>query len=198
MRRVALTLMLALCGASPVLALDVGQPAPAFSATGVHGGAVTLAGLRGKTVVLEWTNSGCPFSRHMYASGVMQDLQRKAAALGVVWLSVMSSAPGKEGYMTAPEVPGWRAAVGAASADVILDPSGALGHQFDARTTPQIVIIGPASEVLYSGAVDDKPSTKPDDAKAANNYIAQALTALRQGRPILLAATKSYGCAVKY
>jgi hypothetical protein len=179
-------------------AVDTGRPAPAFTARDADGKPVTLAGLRGRTVVLEWTNSGCPFVGHMYASGVMQKLQRQAAADGVVWLTVISSAPGKQGYLDGPGVRAWKSRSGAAPADVLLDSSGGLGHAYDARTTPDMFIIDPAGRLVYAGAIDDNPSTRPDDAKAAKNYVVLALRALKAGRPVSPDITKSYGCSVKY
>jgi hypothetical protein len=176
----------------------VDAPAPAFVAHTAAGQAVSLATFRGKTVVLEWTNDGCPFVGHMYRSGVMQDLQRKAAAEGVVWLTVISSAPGQQGYLTAAQVGPWKARVGAAPADVLLDPGGQLGHAYDARTTPNMVVIDRSGRLVYEGAIDDDPSTDPNDAHKARNYVALALADLKDGRPIAPAVTKSYGCSVKY
>lgn len=173
-------------------------PAPAFVAQDAAGKPVSLAAFRGKTVVLEWTNNGCPFVGHMYASGVMQDLQRKAASDGVVWLTVISSAPGKQGFLTPAQVGPWKARVGAAPADVLLDPEGQLGRAYDARTTPNMVVIDRTGRLVYEGAIDDDPSTNPADAHKAKNYVALALADLRDGRPIRPAVTKSYGCSVKY
>jgi len=180
------------------IAIDTGRPAPAFRARDADGKPVTLADLRGKTVVLEWTNEGCPYVGHMYASGVMQRLQRQAAADGVVWLTVISSAPGKQGYLDGPGVRTWKARTGAAPADVLLDPAGALGHAYDARTTPDMFVIDPAGRLVYAGAIDDTPSTRPGDARTARNYVVLALHALKAGSPISPDFTKSYGCSVKY
>jgi hypothetical protein len=179
-------------------AFDVGQPAPAFVAHDAEGKSVALASFRGKTVVLEWTNDGCPFVGHMYSSGVMQSLQRRSAAEGVVWLSVISSAPGNQGYLTGPEVKVWKARTGAAPADVLLDPAGTLGHAYDARTTPDMYVIDPTGRLVYAGAIDDNRSTRPEDAKTAKNYVVMALQAVKAGRPVTPAWTKSYGCSVKY
>ena len=198
MRYFALILAAALAAPLTAAAIEVGQPAPAFSARDAEGRPVTLASLRGKTVVLEWTNNGCPFVGHMYSSGVMQRLQRQAAADGLVWLSVISSAPGRQGYLTAPEVKAWKARTGAAPADVLLDATGAMGRQFDARTTPDMFVIDGAGRLVYAGAIDDTPSTRPDDAKTAKNYVVLALQAIKAGRPVSPAATQSYGCSVKY
>ena len=198
MKRLVLFLA-ALCAAPfPAHAVDVGAPAPAFVAQDAAGKPVALAQFRGKIVVLEWTNNGCPFVGHMYRSGVMQRLQRQAAADGVVWLSVISSAPGRQGYLTGPGVAAWKTSVGAEPADVILDPTGALGHAFDARTTPDMFIIDRQGRLVYAGAIDDKVSTNPADAKTAHNYVAMALADLRGGRTITPSRTVSYGCSVKY
>jgi hypothetical protein len=178
--------------------LDTGRPAPAFSSLDADGKPVTLASLRGKTVVLEWTNEGCPFVGHMYDSGVMQRLQRQAAAEGVVWLTVISSAPGKQGYKTGPQAKLWKTRLGAAPADILLDPGGSLGHAYDARTTPDMFVINRGGELVYAGAIDDTVSTRPEDARSAKNYVVMALQALRTGRPISPEQTKSYGCSVKY
>ncbi|HXU99494.1 MAG TPA: redoxin family protein [Caulobacteraceae bacterium] len=176
----------------------VDAPAPAFVARDAAGKTVSLAAFRGKTVVLEWTNDGCPFVGHMYNSGVMQGLQRNAAADGVVWLTVISSAPGKQGFLAPAQVGPWKARVGAAPADVLLDPGGQLGRAYDARTTPNMVVIDRTGRMVYEGAIDDDPSTNPADAHKARNYVALALADLRDGRPVAPAVTKSYGCSVKY
>jgi hypothetical protein len=198
-KRLILT-SLALALARPAGAMPVvGQPAPAFQARDAAGKPVSLAELKGRAVILEWTNDGCPFVGHMYASGVMQRLQRQAAGEGVVWLTVISSAPGQQGYLTGPQAAAWKARVGAAPADVLLDPSGALGHAYDARTTPDMFVIAPSGRLLYAGAIDDDPSTDPKDAATARNYVAGALGALKAGRPVPAPTqTKSYGCSVKY
>ncbi len=198
MRYIALVLAVLAAAPFSAAAIDTGRPAPAFTARDADGKTVTLAALRGKTVVLEWTNNGCPFVGHMYASGVMQQLQRQASSDGVVWLTVISSAPGKQGYLDGPGVRAWKAQTRAAPADVLLDPGGALGHAYDARTTPDMFVIDPAGRLVYAGAIDDTPSTRPEDAKTAKNYVVLALHAMRNARPVSPDLTKSYGCSVKY
>jgi hypothetical protein len=192
--------VLAAALATPVAAnaINIGAPAPAFQASDADGKPVSLASLHGKTVVLEWTNNGCPFVGHMYASGMMQRLQRQAAADGVVWLTVISSAPGKQGYLTGAEVGPWKTRVSAAPADVLLDPSGEIGRAYDARTTPDMYVIARDGRLVYAGAIDDNPSTNPADARTAKNYVVAALADLKAGRPISPAITKPYGCSVKY
>jgi hypothetical protein len=179
-------------------AINVGVPAPAFQARDAAGKPINLSAYRGKTVVLEWTNNGCPFVGHMYSSGVMQHLQHEAATSGAVWLTVISSAPGKQGYLTGAEVAPWKARVGAAPADVLLDPTGDLGHAYDARATPDMYVIDREGRLVYAGAIDDTPSTNPADARTAKNYVVGALAALRSGHPVSPAVTKPYGCSIKY
>jgi hypothetical protein len=177
---------------------DVGKPAPPFSIADAEGKTVKLSDFRGKPVVLEWTNNGCPFVHHMYESGVMQSLQRRASAEGVVWLSVISSAPGKQGYLTAPEVKRWEVDTGAAPADVLLDPRGTLGRTYGAKATPTMFVIDRSGTVIYMGAIDDHPSASADDARRAKNYVALALQDLKTGHPVADPVTLAYGCSVKY
>jgi hypothetical protein len=199
MRPIFLVLACAIAVPGAALAApQPGQPAPAFQAKDFEGKPVALADLRGKTVVLEWTNNGCPFVGHMYAGGVMQRLQREAAREGVVWITVISSAPGQQGYLDPSGVRAWKARVHAEPADVVLDPSGALGHIYDARTTPDMFVIDRAGRLAYAGAIDDKVSTNPADANAARNYVVGALAAVKAGHAPEPAVTKSYGCSVKY
>lgn len=177
---------------------DIGRPAPAFSALDAAGKPVELAKLRGKTVILEWTNDGCPYVGHVYRSGVMQALQRRATGRGVIWLTVISSALGKQGYLTPPQVKAWQAQTDAAPSDVLLDPSGAMGRAYGAKATPTLFIINPKGEVVYMGGIDDTPSADPADAKRARNYVSAALDDLDAGRPVAQAVTRPYGCSVKY
>lgn len=176
----------------------VGHPAPAFQAKAADGQARSLAEFRGKAVVLEWTNDGCPYVQHAYKSGVMPDLQRRAAKDGIVWLTVISSAPGKQGYLQADGVDAWKAQSGASPAQVLLDPAGTVGRAYKAKTTPQMFIVDPKGTLVYMGGFDDTPSTKPADAKTAHNYVRAALDDLKAGRPVKDAVTRPYGCAVKY
>lgn len=176
----------------------IGQPAPAFEAKDGSGKPVNLGDYRGKPVVLEWTNSGCPYVQHAYKSGVMPELQRQAAKEGVVWLTVFSSAPGKQGYMQGGEVGAWKQQTDASPADVVLDPSGTVGRTYAAKTTPHMFVVDAKGMLVYMGGFDDKPSTKPDDAKTAHNFVRAALDDVKAGRPVRNAVTRPYGCAVKY
>jgi hypothetical protein len=175
-----------------------GAAAPVFTAKDIAGKVVTLADYRGKTVILEWTNNGCPFVGKHYNSGNMQALQRRFTGEGSIWLTVASSAPGNEGYVTPDEaradITRWQAA----PSDYLLDPDGVVGHLYDARATPHMVVIDRAGVVAYMGAIDDKPSVNLVDVKTAQNYVAAALEALAAGKPVAISATRAYGCSVKY
>lgn len=202
MKRSALTLIvaaLALCAAPMVFsAPKVGEPAPDFTATASNGRTFHLADLRGKYVVLEWHNNGCPYTRKHYESGNMQRLQKEWTAKGVVWLTVISSAPGTQGYMTADAENAYIAKMNAAPTAAILDPSGDLGHLYDAKTTPQIVIINPQGVMVYDGAIDDHPTPDPSDIPNSKNYVQMALSQAMSGKPVEMSASRPYGCSVKY
>lgn len=177
---------------------DIGAAAPDFTLTDTNGKAYKLSDLKGKTVVLEWTNFGCPFVAKHYDSTNMQSLQQKWTSKGVVWLSINSSAKGKEGNQTPAE---WNEAiknVRAKSTAFLLDEDGTVGHLYDAKTTPHMFIIDPKGILVYKGAIDDKPSTKAKDIKSANNYVDTALIEVTSGKPVTIASTDPYGCSVKY
>jgi len=176
----------------------VGQPAPAFTATDSLGQTVRLDAYRGKTVVLEWSNDGCPYVQKHYGAGNMQALQKKLTAEGIVWLTVISSAPGTQGYVSGLEADELTRTRGAAPTAVLLDPKGTLGRLYDARTTPHMYIVTPDGKLAYKGAIDDKPSTRRDDIKTAVNYVTGALAQLAAGKPVDPAVTRPYGCSVKY
>jgi peroxiredoxin len=176
----------------------VGEPAPVFSAPDIAGKAVRLGDYAGKTVVLEWTNNGCPFVGKHYNSGNMQALQQKYTAAGVVWLTIASSSPGEQGYVTPAEAKADLTRWHAAPSDYLLDPDGTLGHLYRARATPHMVVIERAGRLVYMGAIDDKPSTSLADVKTAHNYVAAALDALSAGQPVPVASTRAYGCSIKY
>lgn len=179
-------------------AAGVGDAAPAFSLVDTRGERRTLADLRGKTVVLEWLNHECPFVRKHYDSGNMQRLQDKHTARGVVWLSIVSSAPGKQGWVTPEQANDLTARKGAKPTAVLLDPEGTVGRLYGAKTTPHMFVVDPRGVVVYAGAIDDKPSTDPDDIPGARNHVDAALEDLAAGRPVATPATTPYGCSVKY
>jgi len=181
-----------------VAAPKAGDGAPDFTATDSNGKTEKLSDYKGKFVVLEWTNSGCPFTAKHYASGNMQKLQKEWTSKGVVWLTVLSSAPGKQGYKTAAEENEYVKEKGASPTAVLMDPAGQLGHLYGAKTTPHIFIINPSGDLIYNGAIDDKPTTDAEDIAGARNYVSAALTEALSGQPVKTASTQPYGCSVKY
>jgi peroxiredoxin len=179
-------------------AVETGAQAPAFSVQDADGRTRTLEEFRGRMVILEWTNHGCPYVRKHYDAGAMQALQREATADGVVWLQVISSAPGEQGHL---DGAGARARVrtdNAAPTATLLDASGVMGRAYGARNTPQMFVISAEGVVLYQGAIDDRPSARPATLEGANNYVRAALTDIAAGRPVATPETTPYGCAVKY
>ena len=192
---VAVTLVIALTAAR---AAQVGQRAPEFTGTDSNGQTHRLSDYQGKFVVLEWTNRGCPYTLKQYKSGNMQRLQREWTSKGVVWLTVVSSAPGTQGYVNAPDENAYLKEVDAAPTAVLLDPTGALGHLYDAKTTPHMFIINPQGVLIYNGAIDDKPTTDVADVPAAKNYVSTALDEAMAGKPVSVSTSRPYGCSVKY
>ncbi len=188
----------ALIAFSVAWAARVGEAAPDFTATDSNGEVHKLSEYQGKYVVLEWTNRGCPYTQKHYSSGNMQRLQREWTGRGVIWLTVASSAPGKQGYVTAAEENTYLKQANAAPTAVLLDPAGALGHLYDAKTTPDIFIISPKGILIYSGAIDDRPTTDLADVNGAKNYVSLALVEAESGKPVSNPTTRPYGCSVKY
>jgi hypothetical protein len=191
---VAATLATAAASAAPT----VGQPAPGFSAVDSSGKTVSLQDYKGKFVVLEWTNDGCPFVKKHYDSGNMQSLQKDAASNGAVWLSVISSAPGKQGHVSGAQADELSRSRKAQPAHVLLDESGDVGRLYEAKTTPHMFIVDPAGTLVYAGGIDSIPSADPDDIPKATPYVQLALAEAMAGKPVSQAVTKPYGCAVKY
>jgi peroxiredoxin len=175
-----------------------GDQAPGFTATDSNDKTHSLSNFKGKYVVLEWTNSGCPFTAKHYDSGNMQKLQKEWTSKGVVWLTVLSSAPGKQGYKTAAEENAFLKEANASPTAVLMDPKGDLGHLYGAKTTPHMFVIDPNGKVVYAGAIDDKPTTEQSDIASSNNYVQAALTEATAGKPVTTASSQPYGCSVKY
>jgi peroxiredoxin len=196
----ALALPLVLAVAPPPVSAQavVGQPAPGFSLSGADGATHALDAYRGKTVVLEWLNHDCPFVRKHYGSGNMQKLQKTYTSKGVVWLSVISSAPGQQGHLEGPQALAITKEKGAAPTAVLLDPSGAVGRAYGAKTTPHMFVIDARGRLVYNGAIDDKPSTDVADVAAAANYVAGALDETLAGKAVTKATSPPYGCGIKY
>lgn len=176
----------------------VGQRAPSFELRDADGKSVKLESYRGKYVVLEWTNFGCPFVAKQYGSGNMQSLQKKYTEKGVVWLSICSSAKGKQGYVDGAGAKEGMKERDAAPTRFLLDPKGSVGKSYGAKTTPHMFVIDPKGTLIYNGAIDDKPSTNKDDVPGAKNYVAAALDESMAGEKVAMSATQPYGCSVKY
>ena len=204
-------LMLAACQQQPAAAPDKaatpaaatpaiagpGDMAPAFTLIDADGTQRSLADFKGKTVVLEWTNEGCPYVKKHY-TGAMQTLQREATADGVVWLTIISSAPTTQGYVEGEEARAWKAKHKAAFTHLLLDPTGEVGKRYDAKTTPDMRIIDPEGRLIFVGGIDDKPTNKVEDLAGANNFVRAALADAKAGRPVETAFAQPYGCAIKY
>lgn len=182
----------------PVAAAKVDQPAPAFELVDSTGKTRSLAEFAGKTVVLEWTNHECPFVKKHYGAGNMQSQQRVATADGVVWLTVNSSAPGKQGHVDGAAAEQVRGKAGAVQTAYLLDPAGNVGRAYGAKTTPHMYVIDPQGVLRYAGGIDSIPSADIDDIKTATQYVPQALSELATGKPVSVAVTRPYGCSVKY
>ena len=179
-------------------AAKVGEAAPAFTALASTGKSVSLASYRSKIVVLEWTNHECPYVRKHYETGNMQALQKEVTGQGVVWLSVISSAPGEQGYVSPAQANELTESRGAAPTAVLLDPKGTVGRMYGATNTPHMYVIDEAGILRYAGAIDDRPTTRKSDVEGAHNYVRAALHAVAAGRPVPEPVTHAYGCTVKY
>jgi peroxiredoxin len=175
-----------------------GNVAPAFSEVNTAGKTVSLADFKGKTVILEWTNDGCPFVKKHYNSKNMQNTQAAATADGVVWLSVISSKPGAQGHVDGAAADKLTADRGAKPTHVLLDPDGSMGRAYGAKTTPHMFIITPDGKIAYNGAIDSIQSNRVDDVPKATNYVTSALANLEAGKAPDPALTVPYGCDVKY
>lgn len=188
----------ATAAATTVAAAAVGKPAPAFKLVDSKGKTRSLSDYAGKTVVLEWTNHECPFVRKHYGAGNMQAQQRDATADGIVWLTINSSAPGKQGHVDGAAAERVRGEVRAAQTAYLLDPTGATGQAYGAKTTPHMYVIDPKGVLRYAGAIDSIPSADTGDIAKATKYVPQALAELAAGKPVSVAVTRPYGCSVKY
>jgi peroxiredoxin len=179
-------------------AADIHQAAPAFSAQGADGKTINLSDYKGKTVVLEWTNQDCPFVKKHYESGNIPKLQQEAASKGVVWLQVISSAPGEQGQVDGPSALKANDYRGAKPAGVVLDPQGKVGKLYGAQTTPHIFIVDAQGKLAYKGGIDSIASTNQADIAKAEPYVSNAIKALVAGQPVAQPSTRPYGCSVKY
>ena len=192
------TLALLVAAGTAVAAPSVGQPAPEFTLTDSNGQSHNLSDFKGKFVVLEWLNHGCPFVKKHYDGGNMQGLQKEYTGKDVVWLSIVSSAPGKQGNMSPEETNKTKEEKGAAPTAVLIDEDGTVGKLYDAKVTPELFVINPEGTLIYAGAIDDKKSVEPADVAGAKNYVKQALDEAMAGNPVSNPQTEAYGCSVKY
>lgn len=177
---------------------DLARTVPNFRAFDMHGKVVDLSQYRGKTVVLEWNNPGCPFVKKHYGSGNMQKTQAAATAQGAVWLTINSSAPGQQGNMSGPEAQKFVAGAKARPTAYLLDPKGLVGKGYGAKTTPHLYIIDGKGQLAYKGGIDDKPTADVADIAGARNHVLAALAEMRAGKPVSVPETRPYGCSVKY
>lgn len=199
LRTLALAAAFALAGPAAYAAPAIGAAAPDFvNAKTAAGKTISLADFKGKTVILEWTNHECPFVKKHYETKNMQSAQAAAKAEGAVWISVISSAPGKQGHVAPSKALELTTSRGAAPDHVVLDESGAIGRAFAAKTTPDMFVIDGAGTLRYAGAIDDQPTANHASVQGATNYVLAALGDLRAGKTVATVQTKPYGCAVKY
>ena len=187
-----------LSGVSLNAMVETGSPAPEFTLSDSKGLEHSLSDFKGKYVVLEWTNHQCPFVKKFYANGDMQSLEKKMTKKGVVWLQILSSAEGKQGYLIASEAEELRKKQEVGSTALLLDTSGDVGHEYGARTTPHMFLINPDGLIIYQGAIDSVKSTDPADIADATNYLELAYENTVAGKPVDPATTTPYGCSVKY
>jgi hypothetical protein len=176
----------------------VGQPAPTFSATDVTGKVVSLADFKGRHVVLEWVNPGCPFVVKHYGSGNLPTAQKEARSKGVVWLAINSTAPTHGDYRTPTALASWMQSHQAAATHTLMDEDGRIGRAYGARVTPHMYVIDAQGTLVYAGAIDSKPTADPADIASATHHVKAALAETLTGKPVSVAQTRAYGCTIKY
>jgi len=201
MKTKLLTALLTIAASTALFAADspaVGTNAPDFSLTDSKGKTQSVSQYKGKYVVLEWFNPGCPFVQKHYGSGNMQKLQEQFTAKGIVWLTIDSSAPGLEGHLTADQANAKMAEWKTKQTALVLDPDGKAGRSYGAKNTPHMFIINPEGKIVYEGAIDSKATPNPADIANSTNYVKVALEESLAGKTVSTANTKPYGCSVKY
>jgi peroxiredoxin len=198
MKKILVATTLALAAAGALASAVVGQPAPAFSAVDTAGKTVSLADFKGRHVVLEWVNPGCPFVQKHYGAGNMQATQKEATAGGVAWLAVNSTAEGASDYRKPADMAAWMQQHKAAATATLMDVDGKVGRAYGARTTPHMYVIDPKGVLVYAGAIDSKPTANPADIPGATNHVKAALAETLAGKPVTVASTRPYGCSIKY
>ena len=177
---------------------SVGQPAPEFALRDTAGKAVKLSDYRGKHVVLEWTNPGCPYVRKHYDSGNMPATQKDALDKGVVWLAINSTEKASSDYQEPGKLVAWQKERQSQPTALLMDEEGTAGKAYGARTTPHMYIVNPQGRLIYAGGIDSIASSNPDDIKKSVNYVRQGLTEALAGKPLSAATTRPYGCSIKY
>ncbi len=177
---------------------EIGKKSPDFTAVDSHGNEIRLSQFLGKVVVLEWTNHECPYVRKHYRTGNMQSLQKEATDQDVVWLSIISSAPGRQGYLTGQQANALTTKRKAFPSAVLLDAKGDIGHAYGATATPNMFVIDKVGNLVYKGAIDNKPSASTSDVKTAKNYVRAALQAIAAGKSLQKSVSRPYGCTIKY
>lgn len=197
-KRLALFLATSFLAFNAYAGVNIGEVAPNFSLPGDDGKTHALADYKGKIVVLEWTNNSCPFVKKHYSGGNMQGLQKAYTGKGVVWLSIISSAPGKQGHVDAKTAADLSTSRGAAPTHVLLDPKGDVGHLYDAKTTPHLFVIDASGKLAYAGAIDSNSSADSSDIATATPYVKNALDEILAGKPVKKSLTPPYGCSIKY
>ena len=198
MKKTLITIAILIAAGAAWAAVEAGKKAPDFSLTDTSGKTQTLSQYKGKFVVLEWTNPDCPIVHKHYDSGNMQKLQKEYTAKGVIWLSIDSSAPGKQGNYPPAQLAQIMKSRNASPTAILPDPSGSLGRQYDAKTTPDMYIIDPKGDLIYDGAIDSIASADPSDIPKATNYVQTALDEAMAGKPVTTPTSRPYGCAVHY
>jgi hypothetical protein len=198
LRRTLSLLPLALLAAGSLHAATVGQPAPDFTLKDASGKTVKLSDYKGKHVVLEWTNPGCPFVRKHYNSGNMPTTQKEAMDKGVVWLAINSTEKASSDYLEPPKLVSWLKEQKSTPSATLMDEEGTAGKAYGARTTPHMYIVNPQGQLIYAGGIDSIPSARADDIKKATNYVKQGLNETLAGKPVSAASTQPYGCSIKY
>lgn len=184
--------------ADKMMTATIGEKAPNFTLTDSNGKTHSLSDFKGKYVVLEWVNYGCPFVKKHYGSGNMQKLQETYTSKDVVWLAICSSAPGNQGFFKGDELQKAIKEHNSKATAYLIDADGTVGNMYEAKTTPNMYIINPEGTLVYAGAIDDKPSVDPEDIKTSMNYVSSALDQAMSGKAIAVKTTQPYGCGVKY
>jgi protein-disulfide isomerase len=198
LKKLFVSTALSMAAAATLAAAAIGQPAPGFSAVDTAGKTVSLADFKGKTVVLEWLNPGCPYVRKHYGAANMQATQKAAIDKGVVWLAINSTAPDATDYLKPGALGDWMKNQKAAATATLMDENGKVGRAYGARVTPHMYVIDTKGTLVYAGAIDNKPTARASDIPGATNHVNVALAEVLAGKPVSLASTQPYGCTVKY